>query len=56
MNINQKKYHKIIVVTPAGRKRYLDIMSKYIFKNNSIDEWDLWDNCRGQSHASYFNQ
>ncbi|MDK2791072.1 MAG: hypothetical protein PWP15_1592 [Methanothermococcus sp.] len=50
------KQHKIFVVTPAGRKKYLEILSKYILKDDSIDEWHLWDNCRDESDREYICQ
>jgi len=53
--MNNSKQHKIIAVTPAGRKRYLEILLKYILKDISIDEWHLWDNCREQSDREYIN-
>lgn len=40
------KSHKIIAVTPAGRRVYLDLLKHYILSDPSIDEWHLWDNCR----------
>lgn len=50
------KKHKIIVVTPAWRKMYLDILSKYILSDDTIDEWHLWDNCRKESDRIYINE
>jgi hypothetical protein len=50
------KIHKIIVVTPAGRRRYLEILSKYILADKSIDEWHLWDNCRREDDRAYLNK
>lgn len=38
---------KKIIVTPAGRKQYLDILSKYLIYYYSLgefDEWHLWCN------------
>jgi hypothetical protein len=38
---------KKIIVTPAGRKQYLDILSKYLIYYHSLgefDEWHLWCN------------
>src|SRR5262245_61817800 len=46
----------IIAVTPAGRRRYLDLLSHYIAKDETIDEWQLWDNCRAQSDRTYINE
>ena len=50
MNANE---HKIIVVTPAGREKYLSILSRYIIADESIDEWHLWDNCRQESDRQF---
>ncbi|MBP8975358.1 MAG: hypothetical protein KBG83_01450 [Bacteroidetes bacterium] len=54
-NMNASKQYKIIAVTPAGRKKYLEILSKYILKDSSIDEWHLWDNCRNTNDRDYIN-
>lgn len=48
--------HKIIAVTPAGRKRYLEILSRYILADNSIQEWHLWDNCRSEDDRIFLNE
>jgi hypothetical protein len=47
--------HKIVAVTPAGRRAYLEILGAYILKDGSIDEWHLWDNCRQESDRAYIN-
>lgn len=48
--------HRIVVVTPAGRMRYLELLKYYILKDASIDEWVLWDNCRDPLDREYINQ
>jgi len=45
--------HKVIAVTPAGRRAYLDLLKNYILKDSSIDEWHLWDNCRDPDDRAY---
>lgn len=45
--------HKLIVVTPAGRKRYLNLLTPYIVNDPSISEWHLWDNCRTEEDRIY---
>jgi len=45
--------HKIVVVTPAGRKRYLELLKGYILDNDFVSEWHLWDNCRHKSDRDY---
>lgn len=47
--------HKIIAVTPAGRRPTLSILSRYIehfLKLGIIDEWHLWVNTKNDyDHA-----
>lgn len=47
--------YRIVAVTPAGRRRYLEILSKYILCDTSIDAWELWDNCRDQADRQYMH-
>ena len=45
---------KIIVVTPAGRERYLKILLKNLEKQkNDFDEWHLWENTRNKEDEKY---
>lgn len=46
---------KIVVVTPAGRRAYLDLMKHYILGDADIAEWHLWDNCRDPEDRIYIN-
>jgi hypothetical protein len=48
--------HKIIAVTPAGRRLYLECLKRYILADASIDEWHLWDNCRKESDRVYIRE
>lgn len=46
INHNGQQY-KIVVVTPAGRGRYLSIFKKYIYaemEKGLVDGWQLWQN------------
>ena len=48
---------KIIVVTPAGRKRYLKILLKNLQKQkNDFDEWHLWENTRNKEDEIYIKE
>ena len=40
---------KLIVVTPAGRERYLRLLAHYVLGSRDVAEWQLWDNCRKES-------
>lgn len=46
---------KIVVVTPAGRKKYMEILFKYILiEKEIIDEYRIWVNTKDQVDISYF--
>jgi hypothetical protein len=47
--------HRIIAVTPAGRRAYLEILASYVLKDSTIEEWHLWDNCRREDDRVYIN-
>ena len=48
---------KVIVVTPAGRKRYLKILLKNLQKQkNDFDEWHLWENTRNKEDEIYIKE
>ena len=52
---NNKQY-KIVVVTPAGRQKYLDIFKKYIYRKMDeglVDGWQLWQNTIHQPDIDY---
>jgi hypothetical protein len=45
---------KKIITTPAGRKRYLEILLGYLIKyKNEFDRWDLWLNTENISDIDY---
>src|SRR5271166_443779 len=46
---------RIIAVTPAGRRGYLELLAHYVLADDSISEWHLWDNCRQASDRAYIN-
>lgn len=49
------KQYKCVVVTPAGRKRYVEILLHYILKEkNFIDEYHIWMNTNNQDDINYF--
>ncbi len=48
--------HKVVVVTPAGRRKTLLILTEYIkhyIKNGVIDEWHLWCNTSNSDDIRY---
>lgn len=51
-----KKY-KLVIVTPAGRKKYMEILLKYILKQkNIIDEYRIWVNTTNEDDLIWFNE
>lgn len=46
---------RVVVVTPAGRRRYLEILAQYIASDVTIDRWELWDNCRTEKDRKYLD-
>ncbi|MDD2467291.1 MAG: hypothetical protein PHI97_25170 [Desulfobulbus sp.] len=49
------QYHKIIAVTPAGRRSYMDLLKHYVLRDSNISEWHLWDNCRDSADRAYID-
>ena len=48
---------RVVVVTPAGRKRYLKVLFKYIEKLRPvIDEYRLWVNTTNQEDISFMQE
>lgn len=50
------KEYQVVVVTPAGRERYLDIFKKYIYRemdNGLVDGWQLWQNTIDPAAIAY---
>jgi len=45
----------LIIVTPAGRRAYLDLLKYYILRDIEVTEWHLWDNCRDPKDRVYIN-
>jgi hypothetical protein len=47
---------KLIVITPAGRERYLRLLSHYVLRSPEVAEWHLWDNCRTAEDRKYLRE
>ena len=47
---------KLIVVTPAGREKYLRLLSHYVLGSPQVVEWQLWDNCRNEADHAYLHR
>ena len=46
---------RLIVVTPAGREKYLRLLSHYVLRSPEVSEWQLWDNCRNEQGRAYLH-
>ena len=45
---------KRVIVTPAGRRRYLEVLSAHLAaQRSSFDEWHLWLNTTNQEDVDY---
>lgn len=47
---------KLVVVTPAGRERYLRVLARYVLGSPHVSEWQLWDNCRHRRDREYVHE
>src|SRR6185295_19749431 len=47
---------KLIVVTPAGREKYLRLLSHYVLGSPEVAEWQLWDNARNAADRAYVHR
>ena len=52
---NMIRDKKLIVVTPAGRKRYMELLQHFIINNPLVDEWHIWQHTNDTSDIAYFN-
>lgn len=47
---------RLVVVTPAGRERYLGLLAHYVLGSPVVSEWQLWDNCRTPADRAYLQR
>lgn len=47
---------RLVVVTPAGRERYLHLLAHYVLGSPAVSEWQLWDNCRNEDDRAYLRR
>jgi len=47
---------RLIVVTPAGREKYLRLLAHHVLGSPEVDEWQLWDNCRKEIDRAYVHK
>lgn len=51
---NMHKNFRVIAITPAGRKRYLEVLLRYMLRDRHIiDEWHLWLNTEFEDDLNY---
>lgn len=52
-----KKDYRLVVVTPAGRRRYMEVLFPYILEqSNFIDEYRIWVNTEHEEDLCFFNE
>ena len=44
---------RVIVVTPAGRERYMRLLASHVLHSPLVDEWHLWLNTREPADLAY---
>lgn len=55
-NIDSYREYKYVVITPAGRQVYLEILLTYLERQKQdFDEWHLWKNTLNKNDISYMN-
>lgn len=50
------KNYNVVVVTPAGRRKYLDIFKRFIYRKMEeglVDHWQLWQNTVDEQDKNY---
>ena len=52
----KSKIYKVVAVTPAGRKKNLKLLRKYVEKCDIIDEWQIWLNTDNPEDVDYIHQ
>ena len=46
---------RVVVVTPAGRRRYLEILRRYVEHSPLVDAWHLWVNTTDEEDLGYLS-
>ena len=44
---------RIVVVTPAGRERYLRLLAAHVLSSPLVDDWHLWLNTRDDGDLAF---
>jgi hypothetical protein len=48
--------HRVIVVTPAGRERYLRLLAAHVLTSPLVDEWHLWQNTTDPGDLAFMRE
>ncbi len=46
---------KVVVCTPAGRRRYMEVLAKYVLTDSEVDRWDVWVNTTTRDDIDFLN-
>ncbi|MBZ0151125.1 MAG: hypothetical protein K8J09_06295 [Planctomycetes bacterium] len=48
--------YRVIVVTPAGRERYLRVLAGHVLHSPLVDEWHLWQNTNDANDLNFLRE
>jgi len=48
--------YRLVLVTPAGRRRYLEVLRSHILKCNLVDQWALWANTHDAEDLKWMDE
>jgi hypothetical protein len=46
--------YRIVCVTPAGRRRYMEMLAGYILQSAIVDEYQIWVNTKDRNDLAFF--
>ena len=47
--------HRLVVCTPAGRRRYLEVLARHVLADPFVDEWRLWANTEDAADVEWMD-
>lgn len=47
--------HRLVVCTPAGRRRYLEVLARHVLADPFVDEWRLWANTEDAADLAWMD-
>lgn len=56
IQIHMRKDYKIVVVTAAGRRRYMQYLVPFVIASDVVDRYDIWVNTHNGADIEFFKQ